>query len=150
MAGTDHGNRKAKHMQTVYLPKITIFYCINSFVESTAVMGSLEDRAEVSLVKMPCSSMVKDVFLLRAFEADADAVVILVCPEGQCRYIEGNIRAKKRVAWVRKLLDDIGLDGRRLSLFNVKSGDEDHVKKIVGATLSGLKALGPNPARSRR
>jgi len=92
--------------------------------------------------------MVKDVFLLRAFEADADGVAVLVCPEGQCRFIEGNIRAKKRAAFVRNLLDDIGLDGRRLGLFNVKPGDEDLVMEIVEKVVSGLKELGPSPARS--
>ncbi|MBC8392507.1 MAG: hydrogenase iron-sulfur subunit [Deltaproteobacteria bacterium] len=97
-------------------------------------------------VKLPCSSMVKDVFLLRAFEAGADAVIVMVCPEGACRYIEGNIRAKKRVGWIKKLLDEIGLDGERLSLFNIASGDEAAVAKVIQKTLKDLTDLGPNPA----
>jgi len=90
--------------------------------------------------------MVKDVFLLRAFEAGADAVIVMVCPEGACRYIEGNIRAKKRVGWIKKLLDEIGLDGERLSLFNIASGDEAAVAKVIQKTLKDLTDLGPNPA----
>ena len=95
---------------------------------------------------MPCSSMVKDVFLLRAFEAGSDAVVVLVCPEGQCRFLEGNIRAKKRVAWVRNLLDEIGLNGQRLSLSNISSGDKITVGQIIDDVLKNLAELGPNPA----
>ena len=144
----DHIDQKAKQMQTANLPKLSVFYCINSFAESALLAGGLKERADVTFVKMPCSSMVKDVFLLRAFEADADAVIVLVCPEGQCRYIEGNIRAKKRVAWVRKLLDEIGLDGRRLSLFNVEPNDDGAVAELIAKTVSDLQALGPNPARS--
>ena len=136
-----------KNMQTADLPKITIFYCINSFSETGGALQDLQEKADVTFVKMPCSSMVKDVFLLRAFEADADAVVILVCPEGQCRYIEGNIRAKKRTAWVCGLLDEIGLDGRRLSLHNVKSGGRAGVDDIIAGVLACLKELGPSPAR---
>jgi F420-non-reducing hydrogenase iron-sulfur subunit len=95
---------------------------------------------------MPCSSMVKDVFLLRAFEAGSDAVVVLVCPEGQCRFLEGNIRAKKRVAWVRNLLDEIGLNAKRLSLSNISSGDKITAGQIIDDVLKNLAELGPNPA----
>ena len=135
-------------MKIAFTPKITVFYCINSFTETSAAFQRSETNAEIKFVKLPCSSMVKDVFLLRAFEADADAVLIMVCPEGQCRFVEGNIRAKKRTAWVQKLLDEIGLNGRRLSLYNVKPGDEAAVDEILAKTLSSLKDLGPNPARS--
>jgi coenzyme F420-reducing hydrogenase delta subunit len=90
--------------------------------------------------------MVKDVFLLRAFESGADGVVVLVCPEGQCRFLEGNIRAKKRVAWVRNLLDDIGLDGRRLSLGNMAAGDNTAANQTIDNVLKNLVELGPNPA----
>jgi coenzyme F420-reducing hydrogenase delta subunit len=134
-------------MQTPDLPKITIFYCINSFSETRGALNGIENKAEISFVKMPCSSMVKDVFLLRAFEAGADAVVILVCPEGQCRYLEGNIRAKKRTAWVAKLLDDIGLDGRRLSLHHAESSGGIDIGLIIARVVETLIALGPNPAR---
>jgi len=90
--------------------------------------------------------MVKDVFLLRAFEAGSDGVVALVCPEDQCRYIEGSIRAKKRIAWVQNILDDIGLDGRRLAMGNISLEDEAAVESIIQEMLSTVNELGPNPA----
>ena len=52
-------------------------------------------------------------------------MIVLVCPEGQCRYVEGNLRAYKRVMWVKKLLDEIGIDGNRLSLVNLSSEDKE-------------------------
>jgi coenzyme F420-reducing hydrogenase delta subunit len=91
--------------------------------------------------------MVKDVFLLRAFEAGADAVIVLVCPEGQCRYVEGNLRAYKRVMWVKKLLDEIGIDGNRLSLVNLSSEDKEAAAQIVEKVRSDLIERGPSPAR---
>jgi coenzyme F420-reducing hydrogenase delta subunit len=90
--------------------------------------------------------MVKDVFLLRAFESGSDAAVVFVCPEGECRYVEGNIRAKKRVKRVKDLLDEIGLDGRRLSIFNISSGDEAAAVQNIQKAISDLADLGPNPA----
>lgn len=91
--------------------------------------------------------MVKDVYLLRAFETGADAVVVLVCPERQCRHLEGNIRAKKRVERLKNLLDEIDFDSRRLSIFNLALGDEDAAAEIMKKTLSELAELGPSPAK---
>lgn len=90
--------------------------------------------------------MVKDVFLLRAFESGADAVLVLVCPEGQCRYVEGNLRAKKRVQRVKDLLDEIGLNGRRLSIHNIAFGDGAAAARVIQEVLADLDDLGPNPA----
>ena len=73
-------------------------------------------------------------------------MVVLVCPEGQCRYVEGNIRAKKRVAWVQNLLDDIGIGGRRLSLSNMAARDTAAATQIIDDALKNLAELGPNPA----
>ena len=128
-------------------PKITVMYCINSFSEKASREAQRKDGAELKFVKLPCSSMVKDVFVLRAFEAGSDAVVIFVCPRGRCRYVEGNIRAGKRVAWIRKLLDDIGLDGRRLILKNVSAKDETAAEGTLREALSLVDELGPSPAK---
>jgi coenzyme F420-reducing hydrogenase delta subunit len=129
-----------------FTPKITLFHCIKAFDDTAELFLTGKDTCEIQTVKMPCSSMVKDVFLLRAFEAGSDAVVVLVCPEGQCRFLEGNIRAKKRVAWVRNLLDEIGLNGQRLSLSNISSGDKITASQIIDDVLKNLAELGPNPA----
>jgi F420-non-reducing hydrogenase iron-sulfur subunit len=130
-----------------FRPKITIFHCINAFSDERSSPLTGGDGFETHIVKLPCSSMVKDVYLLRAFEAGADAVVVLVCPERQCRHLEGNIRAKKRVERLKNLLDEIDFDSRRLSIFNLALGDEDAAAEIMKKTLSELAELGPSPAK---
>ena len=127
--------------------KITVFYCINTFDSGAPAPIAGDDGVELRFVKLACSSMVKDVFLLRAFEMGADAVIVLVCPEGQCRYVEGNLRAYKRVMWVQKLLDEIGMDGKRLSLVNISSEDKGAAKQVVEKVKADLIELGPNPAK---
>ena len=133
-------------MDKHFKPKITLFHCINAFNESASLPLTGTDDFEMKVVKLPCSSMVKDVFLLRAFEAGSDGVLVLVCPEGQCRYLEGNIRARKRVEWVQNLLDEIGLNGKRLSICNISFGDEDETAQIIKKTIKDLEEFGPNPA----
>jgi coenzyme F420-reducing hydrogenase delta subunit len=126
--------------------KITVFHCINTFNDVSTMPWGEDDEVEMHFIKLPCSSMVKDVFLLRAFEAGADAVIVLVCPEGACRYVEGNLRAKRRVLWVQNLLDDIGLGGRRLTFCNVAPGDEKTIVKIIQDIRADVIATGPSPA----
>ena len=134
-------------MNAAFKARITVFYCINSFAESVAVERSTAADTELDYVKMACSSMVKDVYLLRAFEAGSDAVVVLVCPEGQCRYVEGNLRARKRVAYVQSILDQIGLDGRRLSIHNIDANQADQAVQVIKDMLARLMHLGPSPAK---
>ena len=126
--------------------KITVFHCINTFNDAMTMPWGEDKEVKINFIKLPCSSMVKDVFLLRAFEAGADAVIVMVCPEGACRYVEGNLRAKRRVLWVQKVLDEIGLGGRRLTIFNVAPGDENAIVKIIEEIRDDVVALGPSPA----
>lgn len=126
-----------------YKPQITVFHCFNAF---NNIAGSDSSDYNVHSIKIPCSSMTREVFLLRAFEAGADAVIVIVCLEGSCQYMEGNIRAGKRVARMKKLLDEIGLDSRRLNIFHVPHEDQSAVERIINQTVSDLAVLGPNPA----
>ena len=137
-------------LEEMFKSKITIFHCINVFGDGATLPTICAQRVELNFVKMPCSSMVKDIFLLRAFENGADAVLVLVCVEGTCRYVEGNLRAAKRVKWVQALLDDIGLNGRRLSLCHVGAEDFQAVAQAIGEAESVVDDLGSNPAAGTR
>lgn len=126
-------------------PKLTLFHCLNSFEETAA----MSENCEMKTVKMACSSMTKDIHLLKAFESGADAVLVLVCSDKGCRYAEGSIRARKRVEYVKTILDDIGLDSRRLNIFNTAAKDPASIKDIIQTTITKIEAIGPNPAINR-
>ncbi len=124
-------------MNTNNKPKITLFYCINAFIESAPVF----EGCTIKAIKMACSSMTKDIFLLKAFEAGADAVLVFACPEKKCRYVEGSIRARKRVEWTKHLLDEIGIDSRRLAIFNTDITDRKAAGKIIRDTIELINEL---------
>jgi coenzyme F420-reducing hydrogenase delta subunit len=129
-------------------PVVTVFHCVNTFAEAEELEPACGDY-EIRSIKLACSSMVKDVFLLRAFEAGADVVLVFVCPEGECSYISGNIRASRRINRLKDLLDEIGLDRRRLALFNIAANDKTAAKQAIADILGVLKQLGANPAAER-
>jgi F420-non-reducing hydrogenase iron-sulfur subunit len=136
-------NSAMSSKKTPAVAKITIFHCFNALADVTFPESP---DYEIQSVKLPCSSMTREAVLLRAFEAGADSVLVIVCPEGSCRYLQGNLRTSKRVTRVKHLLDEIGLDGRRLNLFNIPHGDQLKANLIIEQTLAGIAALGPNPA----
>ncbi|MBF0226023.1 MAG: hydrogenase iron-sulfur subunit [Desulfobacterales bacterium] len=119
--------------------KLTVFHCINSFGNDMP-LNAIED-VNLQFVKMSCSSMVKDVFLLRAFESGADGVLVLVCPEQACRHIEGSKRAKKRVERVKKILNEIKINSERLSIFNVSPNNKNDILKIIQEAVINIKDL---------
>jgi F420-non-reducing hydrogenase iron-sulfur subunit len=127
----------------VVKPQITVFHCINA-LSNGALLDY--DNCDIESVKLPCSSMSRELVFLKAFEAGADAVVVLVCPENSCRHLQGSVRTAKRVVRVKKILDEIGLDGRRLNLYNIPNGDVRAAEKIIENTLTDLTVLGPSPA----
>lgn len=133
-------------MNNGFKPKVTFFHCINSLGEADLSSLTGRDDLEAKIVSLPCSSMIKPVYLLKALEAGADGVVVLACPEGECRYVDGSVRAGKRIDRVRKMLDEIGLDGRRLCFYTVTSDDKTSGNRIVDKALADLAEIGPNPA----
>ena len=114
--------------------KITIFHCYNAINNYNIP----ETDFKVKTIKLPCSGMTTDVLLLKAFEDGADAVIVLACPEQSCRYLQGNLRARKRVERVKKLLDEAGLDGGKLNIYNVNPGDDAAILGIVSRTAAAL------------
>jgi coenzyme F420-reducing hydrogenase delta subunit len=66
---------------------------------------------------------------------------------GDCHFLEGNLRAKERVAHAKNLLDEIGLDGRRLEMFHIGASDAPNWAKAVREMTQRAQELGPNPIR---
>ena len=127
-------------MSSKFEPKIHVYYCVNAFAQGVFSPPDAENVAFVQSSKMPCSSMIKDVFILKAFECGSDGVVVIGCPSGKCKRVDGNVRAAKRVAWVRQLLDEIGLGGKRL-VYTAS----DEMDTAMSLMMKNVAELGPNP-----
>lgn len=123
------------------MSRLTLFHCTNTLAELT---NPVTDITEFRAIELPCSSMIKDFIILRAFETGSDAVIVLTCPKSQCQHTDGNTRAWRRVERVRKILDSIGLDRQRLLFFDtVPKGDG--ITEMINQALSEVKDLGSSP-----
>ena len=66
---------------------------------------------------------------------------------GDCHFLEGNLRAKERVAYTKGLLDEIGLGGDRLEMFHIGASEAPRFAESVEIMTERAKELGPNPLR---
>jgi len=64
---------------------------------------------------------------------------------GDCHFLEGNLRAKERVEYTKKLLNEIGLGEGRLEMFHIGASDAPLFAEAVEIMTNRAKELGPNP-----
>jgi len=91
---------------------IRIYYCRNA-VEGNVVPAELAElgmRDDITLEAVPCGGRVDPRYLLKAFEGGAYAVCVLTCPIGNCKLMEGNIRATRRIELAREYLAEAGIN----------------------------------------
>lgn len=102
--------------------KIYLFYCASNLDAAELIGSYVRGVDELKAIAVPCSGKIDILYLTKAFETGADGVAVLTCLEGECRYLEGNLRARKRVESIDALLDEIGLGKGRTIVIQVGDG----------------------------
>jgi len=103
----------------------------------------------IKIVKLPCTGKIDVLYLLKAFQSGADGVYVAGCMEGDCHYLTGNLRAKKRVEYARKILDEVGVGGERLAMYNMSAAQATRFVEVANEMNQRIKALGPNPIKKQ-
>ena len=126
---------------------IAVFYCRNVPGSSEQDRQNLESKysGNIRLFPLPCSGRLEPVHLLRALEEFADAAYLITCPEGACRYFEGNRRAKKRVEVASSIISSIGLESDRVGIFIGSKNNPETLEKFVERIIANSLPLGVSP-----
>ena len=97
-------------------PKIVAFCCEESGMPAYehALSLGIELPEGLHVVALPCGGKAETGYLMKALDNGADAVMIFACYEGNCKYVRGNIRAEKRVGYLRERLEKIGMSPDRI------------------------------------
>lgn len=94
------------------------------------------------VIRMPCSSKVEPVQVLRAFEAGARGVVLVPCASEACQYVEGNLRARSMAVGTASLLSEVGIDPQRFSIYPLDKEDRNGLKGFLDAFADRITNLG--------
>jgi coenzyme F420-reducing hydrogenase delta subunit len=89
---------------------ISLFYCSNSFsAEEIQTYASEIVNVNLNTISLPCSGKVDLLYLLKAIETGSDGVVLVTCRKGECKYLQGNLRSRKRIDAIDDLLFEAGI-----------------------------------------
>jgi F420-non-reducing hydrogenase iron-sulfur subunit len=126
-------------------PQIVIYCCANSSAVCQEDVEKIipEDQAEIRISQLPCTGRTDVLYLLRAIETGATLVMIVGCLEGQCQFVEGNLRAGMRVRYANRLLAEAGLGKDRVRMVHIAAGDESTFAKALRDAVAMAREIGP-------
>jgi F420-non-reducing hydrogenase iron-sulfur subunit len=131
-------------------PVILAFCCHYCAYAAADMAGSmrLQYPANVRVLRFPCTGKIEENYILEAFEKGVDGVMVAGCLEGGCHFLEGNLRARRRVERVKRILGEIGIEPQRLEMFNLSSAEGPRFAQIVKEMYDRVAPLGLSPLRS--
>lgn len=137
-------------MADKFKPQIIGFCCKFCAYAAADLAGSmrLSYPSSIKIVQVPCTGRIDLIHILKALEEGADGVMVAGCLEGECHFLTGNLKARKRVNHVRKILEDIGIEPARVEMFNLSSAMGPRFAEIATEMAETIKKLGPSRVTS--
>jgi len=137
---------KAKAKAQSFKPTILAFCCnwCSYAGADLAGVSRVQYPTNIRVIRVMCSGRVEPSHIFSAFESGADGVIISGCHPGDCHYISGNLRAEEQINRLKKLLNLIGFDDRRLRLQWVSASEGQLFGEYITEFVELIKGLGPN------
>lgn len=132
-----------------FKPKIVVFCCnwCSYAGADLAGISRYQIKPYFRVIRTMCSARVDPEWIMEAFRLGADGVLVTGCHPGDCHYIGGNYRARRRIAMLRSLLQQFGLDADRLQLTWISAGEAEKFASTINGFIDRIIELGPSPYR---
>ncbi|MHC4148989.1 MAG: hydrogenase iron-sulfur subunit [Planctomycetota bacterium] len=139
-------------MEDTFKPKIIVFCCnwCSYAGADLAGISRLQIKPHFRVIRTMCSARVDPEWILEALRLGADGVIVAGCHPGDCHYIGGNYRTRRRVALLRSLLKQFGLNPQRLELAWISAGEAERFATTINGFIDRIIELGPSPYRKER
>ena len=134
-----------------YEPTIIAFVCNWCTYTAADLAGTsrLIYPPNVRLIRMMCTGMVDPKYVIKAVLEGADAVLISGCHPGDCHYINGNYKARRRVKLLKEILPRFGIDEGRLKLTWIGASEGVDFAETIREMVTEIKKIGPNEVREQ-
>ncbi len=132
-------------------PKIVGFLCNWCSYTGADLAGTsrIQYPPNIRVIRVMCSSSVDPIYVVRALMEGADGVLIGGCHPGDCHYINGNYKARRRVVLLKNILKTMGLEEERVWIRWVSASEGQKFADTVTEMVDTIKKLGPNPIPTR-
>jgi coenzyme F420-reducing hydrogenase delta subunit len=134
-----------------YEPTIIAFVCNWCTYTAADLAGTsrLAYPSNTRLIRMMCTGMVDPKYVIKALLEGADAVLISGCHPGDCHYINGNFKARRRVKLLKEILPHFGFDERRVRLAWIGASEGVDFARTMREMATEIKELGPTEVREQ-
>jgi len=132
-------------MEKDFEPNIIGFLCNWCSYAGADLAGTsrIQYPPNLKVIRVMCSGRVNPIFIINALQQGADGVLIGGCHPGDCHYERGNYLARRRYAILRKLLEYIGIDPRRVRMTWVSASEGKKFAEVVKEVTDEIRELGP-------
>ena len=133
-------------------PKVVAFLCnwCSYAGADLAGVSRIQYPPNIRIIRVPCSGRINPVFLLRALQSGADAVLVSGCHPGDCHYISGNLAARRKFTLFRDLLKYVGIEPERIQFTWVSASEGGRFASVVEKVVEQARKLGPNTKLVKR
>jgi F420-non-reducing hydrogenase iron-sulfur subunit len=94
-------------------------------------------------IRIMCTGRLDPTFVIKALREGADGVLVMGCHPGQCHYEEGNYKAMRRVALLRRTLAQLGVHPDRIQLGWASAAQGTIFTQTVIEMTERIAELGP-------
>lgn len=93
---------------------ILIIHCAEGAKKALARMSEEGYKLppQFKTFELPCTGSVNEVLLMENLQNGSTGVVVLGCRKENCKHMDGNLKAERKVARVKKLLSEAGVEGK--------------------------------------
>jgi F420-non-reducing hydrogenase iron-sulfur subunit len=132
-------------------PRIVGFLCNWCSYTGADLAGTSRIPYSPSLrvIRVMCSARVDPTFVLRGLAEGADGVLVCGCHPGDCHYSEGNYKALRRMALLKRLVRDFGIEEERVRLEWVSASEGKRFAEVVDDMTRKIRELGPSRVRAK-
>jgi len=132
-------------------PTIIAFVCNWCTYTAADLAGTsrLVQPPNVRMIRMMCTGMIDTKYVIKALLEGADAVLISGCHPGDCHYINGNLKARRRVRLLQEILPRFGIDERRLKMTWIGASEGIDFANTIKELVDEIKQLGLNDLRQK-
>ncbi len=129
----------------MYNPKILGFLCnwCSYAGADLAGLSRFSFPPNLRVIRVMCSGRVDPNFILTAFERGLDGVLVAGCHLGDCHYLTGNYHTKYKILMMKKILEKLGFETKRLRLEWVSAAEGKIFADLITEFTEELIQLGP-------
>ena len=138
-------------MSEEFEPRIIAFLCNWCTYAGADLAGTsrIQYPPNIRIIRLMCSGALDPVYVIRALTEGADGVLIGGCHPGDCHYLNGNYKARRRVGILKTILDRSDLGSERVTLRWISASEGQKFADTVKEFVDKIKKLGPNPRKER-